>query len=1021
MASAFERPSANRPLDRDQYIALLKSALLLHEYRFASHAAANWLASFPGDLEFSLLHAQALVKENRLQTALPILHSLTIADPENYDAIQARYKVEQALSAQIESKSNASPPDHQLADRKQSDLLQWLVALRGAVPSKLATPSQEQITPWGEKLFDIRKILERITGGQSHAKFMLDEVEHQLVALLTSCPHSPIVAVTHLKLLRTRSFIEPIPGQTIQQLSTHYQAQYPQNILCALIRAETLMTSGQTDKAVALLHQCASRDVTGQVATRLWGISHAYKNLWPQDLTKSLDQSIPASLSAFLGWNQLPPGFDPPSAADQQNDPDRAQTSQIDTPGLGQVSGSTVPGNLPGDILGVDPNPTSEPVSYSDQILSQDTVPITLKLDHRQGDHCQSPASEPPKSELGTTDQTSEALQEVRAAFQRIAKQIHANELASMDGRYPVYVVMTTRSGLNDQYGVQTIPIIQDEILNFLKAVKNNTGWDTCLFYADEGLIEPGSKLVTQPATASDPWSLKLALVDLDQYLAKHGQMVAAVLILGGPQVVPFHLLPNPVDDSDDSVPSDNPYSTSDENYFIPEWLVGRIPTPTDDQGSFLINTLRNLSQAHQDTDRVSNALRASIRWWEILKWIRLFLPGLSGNGDQKSSFGYTAAAWRFASFEVFRKIGEPKKMVISPFVLTKSRLKTTRTYRRYWPRTFKPVSKQAHLPAQDQPRTTPGVVIPFASLGYFNLHGTLESAAWFGQSDPTEAGFQDQNSYPVALQPQDIGHEGQRAPEIVFTEACFGANVTHKQASDALVFRFFEKGTYAFVGSTCVSYGAIKPPLTAADLLGLAFWKGIRQGLPAGESLRKAKISLAKEMDAKQGFLDGEDQKTLISFTLYGDPLAQSLGISKSLAKSVQRPHQPYQVTHTLSDHSLEPVDFNTITPEYINQVKNIVERYLPGMSDAHMTLRDENLFDPDGCQVCGAKGNWHASWYTRQFIPPSGMGKGLFSNPHRIVILSQDSRQKDQDHQNFARITLDNAGKIVKLVVSR
>jgi len=74
-----------------------------------------------------------------------------------------------------------------------------------------------------------------------------------------------------------------------------------------------------------------------------------------------------------------------------------------------------------------------------------------------------------------------------------------------------------------------------------------------------------------KPTLSEDPWALKLALVDLDKALAQKGLMIGALLIVGGPDVVPHHKLPNPVADIDTEVPSDNPYGTIDENYFIPE------------------------------------------------------------------------------------------------------------------------------------------------------------------------------------------------------------------------------------------------------------------------------------------------------------------------------------------------------------------------------------------------------------------------------------------------------------------
>ena len=72
-------------------------------------------------------------------------------------------------------------------------------------------------------------------------------------------------------------------------------------------------------------------------------------------------------------------------------------------------------------------------------------------------------------------------------------------------------------------------------------------------------------------------WQLKLILGDLDAALEKRGERIGAVLIVGGPEIVPFHNLPNPVEDADMDVPSDNPYAAKDNNYFISDWPVGRV------------------------------------------------------------------------------------------------------------------------------------------------------------------------------------------------------------------------------------------------------------------------------------------------------------------------------------------------------------------------------------------------------------------------------------------------------------
>ena len=43
-----------------------------------------------------------------------------------------------------------------------------------------------------------------------------------------------------------------------------------------------------------------------------------------------------------------------------------------------------------------------------------------------------------------------------------------------------------------------------------------------------------------KPVIGNDPWQIKLALADLDQALAKRGEMIGALLIVGGPEIVPF-------------------------------------------------------------------------------------------------------------------------------------------------------------------------------------------------------------------------------------------------------------------------------------------------------------------------------------------------------------------------------------------------------------------------------------------------------------------------------------------------
>jgi hypothetical protein len=566
-----------------------------------------------------------------------------------------------------------------------------------------------------------------------------------------------------------------------------------------------------------------------------------------------------------------------------------------------------------------------------------------------------------------------------------VAANLKQNQLARADGRFPVYVIFTTQQGLKQQYGAQVFPAIDLELQRLAAAVAARRDWEALLVYADEPASMAAFGL--QPAQPADPWSLKLALADLDAYLARQGEMIGALLIVGGPEVVPFHYLPNPVDDADADVASDNPYATRDENYFVPEWPVGRLPGGSQASAQPLLGALRKIAERH--------AQAAKPRPWFRRWWLRLRRRLWPRPRSQRPSWGYTAAVWRRASLNVFRPIGEPHAMLVSPPAEVDGQPGRTR--------------RNGHLPS--------------ARLGYFNLHGLQDASEWYGQRDPAEPA--DGPDYPVALRPQDVPNGG-NAPQVVFSEACYGAHIQDKDTEQALALKFLVSGAQAVAGSTCTAYGSIAAPLIAADLLGHAFWKFLREGLPAGEALRRAKIYLAREMHRRQGYLDGEDQKTLISFILYGDPLARTSEFTPR-AKSVGRTLKPPKMVKTVCDRSDRPnptaaaASAQPVPPELLVQVKQLVEQYLPGMLDAQLSFNQEHA----GCQGLG------------HTCPTSLLGAKAQpdSPPQRsVVVLSKHVVENDGSaensgqiagenriHHHYARLTFDAQGQVVKMAVSR
>lgn len=435
--------------------------------------------------------------------------------------------------------------------------------------------------------------------------------------------------------------------------------------------------------------------------------------------------------------------------------------------------------------------------------------------------------------------------------------------------------------------------------------------------------------------------------------------MIGALLIVGGQDVVPFHKLPNPVDDIDIDIPSDNPYASLDEDYFIPSIPIGRLPGVSGEDPNPILKSLQSIVDSRKRILKRKKSFGELIR--KILSLFRL-------SNSVKTNFGYTAQIWQRASHSVFRIIGDRRGLAISP-------------------PTF----------AQRLPKRATDSV----DLGYYNLHGLEDSAEWYGQRDPTESTRGP--DYPVALRPQDVLNSG-RAPQIVFTEACYGAHVINKTTETALSLKFLSAGTKVVIGSTCMSYGSIATPLIAADLLGQSFWKLLKEGHPAGEALRRSKIHLAKEMHRRQGYLDGEDQKTLIQFVLYGDPLAQPENLA-SQPEIYQRFSNP-QVKTICDKVNGTTIKHGKVPDDVLLQVKGLVKNYLPGMAKSKVMYSEEHV-DCVGhsCpnQTFGEKGH-----------PNQVPGR-------RVVTLSKRVRGEKHNHPHFARVTLDTDGKVVKLAVSR
>jgi hypothetical protein len=887
----------NNDISRDDLLTIIQSGLKYKEYKFVRQVVLNWLAAYPGDLYFNYIYAKTLVDEGKAAQALPILEMVEAADPEFAPVYETHYK---ALGA---------------TGVKDTHIVSAYSALTGKKLDNSILPAWSKLYLQSREAFNQEK---------------LEDAELLIQQALISEPSKVLPAILHLKIV---SLLHD--SQTVENLTNLYHSRWIDCLYFSYSLASALMASGNDSEAVALLHQCVSRDCSGQVATRVWGENNPYKMLWPENLHSKFDFAIPQSIISELGWNLL--------EAQYQSTQRQDATDTLVTTGAGVTTASGETVALPAE---------SAPVVVQEIV----TPPVTLPEEPVQPFASPQPVSEADKIA------GKEIFKDVKEELDRLASRLQVPGVGRVDRRFPVYVVFTTRKGLENQYGSQTCFILDELLKQVVESVRKKPSWTSILYYADDTACT--TALGVKPVPFNDAWKLKLSIADLDKALSKRGEMIGSLLIVGGPEVVPFHLLPNPTDDADTQVASDNPYASTDDNYFIPEWPVGRLPGGTNRDAGILMQYLRKMIINHSQQVIPQPWWRRVNVFSPIWSSMQRIFPFAHGVLNTRQSFGYTAAVWNQASIEAFRPIGDSQSMLASPPLKTGSLI---------------------------------GSGLFPAKLGYFNLHGVPDSAEWFGQ--PEFNGLADNPEYPVALTPTDIVSD-YPSPNIVFSEACYGAHIDRKNENEAISLKFLAEGTKAFVGSTCVSYGSVTAPLIAADQLAQAFWKNVKDGQTVGDSLRNAKIHIAQEISRKQGYLDGEDQKTLISFVLFGDPLAIFVNHKKATKGYIRVDIEETLVTS--SETEGEELTANSLPFEVMTQVKSVVEQYLPGLKDAKYSIAKQYM-----------SGRKMGNFATKSTFDTN--------DDHTVVTISKEYKVTSRLHLHYARLTFDGKGKVVKLAVSR
>ncbi len=909
---------------RGKFLTLLQTAIACKEFQFARQASLIWLASYPGDLLVNFIYANILAELGDTEMAITNLEKILGYDPEFTEAV--------SLLDQLYSHSNvdvaASKAYLQRGSSSAASRAEWLPAL---IQARNAYESGDLTT--AEK------------------------------AVMESLAHNPKVAlpaIFHMQVVnQNRNFT------LLDTLSTIYASRWPSCVQIKILSAMANMQHGEDSLGVEKLHWSAANDASGQVVNRLLGPNHTFKPLWPEDLKVYMDLPVPSSIAAELGWNVLSRTEFVNTKAPEMPSINKSASELLDEePTLASHVSSFMFDEE--TEMNNDTPPDYSEVPTSSFFLKEIATPIPENNSSTASPQMEEEIKKRSPNHDPETIEALRVIEEIQTDFATIANKISKTELIHTDGRFPCYVLMTSKTNLVQKYGENTAGVIIETMRNLSMKIVSLPGWNSAVFVPDDqsSMSEFDLTAIAKP----DAWKLKLSLTDLDKVLASRGEMIGALLIVGGDDIVPFHMLPNPTDDSDVDVPSDNPYATIDENYFIQKWPLGRLPDEKGNDAGYLLEQLRFLNNEYDVKAKTIKSLENNpfARWLAMLNQrFSLFVSRL----EKPNNLACTAEVWKSPSSYVFSVFDRAESIKTSP-----------------------PTTNENLLNGRSSN----------SSYAYFNLHGLQDSAEWYGQKDLTKR--EPGPEYPVAMVPENFT-PSTSAPTLVFSEACYGANILDKAVSESIALNFLSSGSRAFIGSTCIAYGSVSKPLIAADLLAWHFWKLIVDDQSAGYALMQAKLALAKKMTADQGYLDGEDQKTILSFVLYGDPLAKAKSI-KEITKPAIRPSTTPELK-TISDSPDElVVAADEMPSEILGQIKSVIKNYLPGLDDATVAINPQLTnftLDPEKIKE-------HRDSYD------------LINESQRYVVtLKKQYEFKSKSHNHFARVTFDQKGEMIKLSTSR
>ncbi len=571
------------------------------------------------------------------------------------------------------------------------------------------------------------------------------------------------------------------------------------------------------------------------------------------------------------------------------------------------------------------PKPSAKPVAHTG-ITDGRAAPLGAKGQERG-----TPAGPRQGQGTETPQEVVDVLREVQRATQRLFGQPPV-PLASGEA---VALLVTHRGSLARRYGAETAGEILRRI-EHLRDALDQRGIRGEILLVDQ---PPSGAPVLDPSGADGAKAIAEIIRNVRKTIEDGNHRLDAILLIGGDSVIPFHRLANPSQDSDSTLCSDNPYGCSGGSDHVPDIVVARLPDGGADKGDLLLALLQRSVEYHEGW-LISQTATPGLG----LPFLRRFVASTRVKVPV-GAWGASTGSWQEPSQLIFRELESTHPLLICP-------------------------------PAGADTLATGSVPdLGSGKMLYFNLHGLPGGPNWYGQA--ANAGADE--PLPIALTPEHIGEL--EPASICVSEACYGAEIVSRSPRDSMALRLLSQGALAFVGSTATAYGSVGLPLGGADILAQQVFVNLRRGQPIGRALLLARDWMARQTVERQGYLDPDDAKTLLSFVLLGDPWATPYAKPVMQSKVALPTIEPVVAWR-------RPIQLSTLPPAAAELAQRLVAKLAPQFARAQITALGQGR--PDRM----AKG--HAGALVFSAAANVGTEDGRRSEQIARITVSQGAAQK-------------------------